>query len=121
MKKQTFLTYRADGLAKIAENYRKLEGLCIKFGLVPVSGDLMTEMSWPQPVDNNGRDLPYWPATHENSVLLTKPGTFPEHIAAVRVTTNGFYGAVIGVAGGDNLNAQELGWQLEKVTPAVVV
>lgn len=116
----SFLTKRADSHAMLAENHRKLEALCVKFGLVPKSGDLYTEESWPEPVDKDGKTLEYWP-THTGSVLLTKPHTFPEHVAALRVCKDGFYGSVIGGGSGHDLNAQELGWMLEKVTPAVVV
>lgn len=117
----SFLTKRADGLAKLAENHRKLEGVCIKFGLTPKSGDLYTLESWPIPVDEAGEDFQYWPHSREDAILLTLPGKFPEHVAAVKVHADGFYGHVLGAGGNHDLNAQELGWLLEKVTPAVVV
>lgn len=115
----SFLIRRADSLAKIAENYRKLEGVCIKYGLTPKSGDLYTTESWPVPVDKDGEDFQFWPARHD-AILLTKQGTFPEHVGAVKVHSTGFYGHVVNGGGNHDLNAQELGWMLEKagLTPA---
>jgi hypothetical protein len=113
MLKPTFLTKRADGHAKIAENYRQLEGICIKFGLVPKSGDLFTDESWPIPVNEDDRPLEYWPQERAGSVLLTKPGMFPEYVAAVRVNADGYHGHVIGAGGNHNLYANDLKYLLE--------
>jgi hypothetical protein len=114
MLKPTFLTKRADGHAKIAENYRQLEGICIKFGLVPKSGDLFTDESWPIPVNEDDRPLEYWPQERAGSVLLTKPGMFPEYVAAVRVNADGYHGHVIGAGGNHNLYANDLKYLLER-------
>lgn len=114
----SFLTNRADGLMKRAEAYRKLDGLCRKFGLVPKSGDLHSDESWPVPDQAD-----YWPERHD-SVLLTKPDLFPQHVAAVRVCSDGYYyGHVIGVGGNHDLCIGELEGLLQRagMTPAVVV
>ncbi len=111
----SFLSYRADALLKKAEALRQLDGLCVKYGLVPKSGDLYTEESWPNP-DN----VAYWPDNHVGAVLLTKPGTFPEHVAAVYVNGPYYYGGTTNGSGNHDMSIDELEHNLQRMglTPA---
>lgn len=65
-KPKSFLIHRAISLRQLSEGYRRLDELCIKLALTPLSGDV-TNLTKPEKIGLTGQPT-YWPLslTDEN-------------------------------------------------------